>query len=127
MVSIWARVGLCVHDNRLTKEDISALVKFLRADELPQRTHAARALGTIAAVGNPGALINPAIPALIKMLDDKEELGQIAAIWSLGQIGAPAEPALKRLNEMLQDKTVSDEGKAFVREAIEMIQRRAKR
>jgi hypothetical protein len=45
----------------------------------------------------------------------------------LGQIKAPhAKPALKRLNEMLQDKAISDEGKGFIKEAIGMIEGKGK-
>lgn len=126
-VAIWARVGLAVHDNQLTKEDISALIKFLHSPDLPTRTHAARAIGTIASLGNPGPLLKPAIPYLIKMLSkDEEELAHVAAIGALGCIGPDAEPALKRLNEMLQDKDISEEGRGFVKEAIERIQGKKK-
>lgn len=127
MVSIWAIVGLMVHNNELTKQDMAVLIKFLQSPELPHRTHAARAIGTIASVGNPGPVIEPAVPMLIDILErDKEELGQIAAIWALGRIGAPAQPALKRLNGMLQEKDISEEGKTFIREAITIIQGKAK-
>jgi HEAT repeat protein len=122
MIGIWARVGLCVHDNRLTEKDMDMLIKFLRSPLLPERTHAARALGTIAYVGNTGPLIKPAIPALIELTRDKEELGRIAAIWALGRIGAPAQPALKRLNEMLKDKEITEEHKGLVKEAVQMIE-----
>jgi HEAT repeat protein len=127
MVAIWARVGLAVHDNKLTPNDIKTLMKYLESPDLPARTHSARAIGTIASVGNPGGLLLPAIPYLIRLLDDKEELGQVAAIWALGRIGRDAKPALKRLNEMLQDKNVSEEGKAFVKEAIDMIEGKVKK
>jgi HEAT repeat protein len=124
---IWARVGLCVHDNSLTPQDMKALVKFLQDPDLPARTHAARAIGTIAAAGNTADRMKEAVPALIDMLGDKEEHAQIAAIWALGQIKAPhAKPALKRLNEMLQDKAISDEGKGFIKEAIGMIEGKGK-
>jgi HEAT repeat protein len=115
-----------VHNTKLTQADmladIKALTKFLKDRELPTRTHAARAIGTIASLGNPGPNIKEAVPALTEMLDDTEEHGQIAAIWALGRIGAPAQPAVKRLNEMLYDKHISEEGKGFVREAMKMIQ-----
>jgi HEAT repeat protein len=123
---IWARVGLCVHDNALTKKDMATLIGFLKDKDLPARTHAARAIGTIASVGNPGDLIKDTILPLTDMLGDSEEHGQIAAIWALGQIGAAAQPALKRLNEMLEDKKISDEGKNFIREAVKMIQPKGK-
>jgi HEAT repeat protein len=125
-IQIWALVGMCVHDNRLTKNDIATLNKFLKHKDLPARTHAARAIGTIASVGNPGDLIKDTIGPLTEMLGDSEEHGQVAAIWALGQIGPPAKPALKRLDEMLQDKKISDEGKAFIREATTMIQAKPK-
>jgi HEAT repeat protein len=125
-IRIWARVGLCVHDNSLTTQDMKALIKFTQDKELPARTHAARAIGTIGSIGNPGPLIKDAIPALTDMLSDPEEHGQIAAIWALGAIGTPSQPALKRLNEMLSDKTVSDEGKGFIRDAIGRIQGKGK-
>jgi HEAT repeat protein len=121
-IKIWARVGLCVHDNSLTSQDMKALVKFLSDKDLPARTHAARALGTIGSIGNPGPLIKEAIGPLTEMLNDPEEHGQIAAIWALGRIGPPAQPALKKLDDMLTDKTISDEGKGFIREAIASIQ-----
>ncbi len=125
MVAIWARVGLMVHNNQLTDEDMTALVRFLRTSEpLQHRTHAARALGFIASVGNPGPAMKMAIPPLIQMLKDKEELAQIAAIWALGRIGPPAKSALDPLNAMLQDRTMSEEGKSFVKEAIAMIEGR---
>jgi hypothetical protein len=133
MVAIWARVGLAVHDNRLTKEDVSALIKFLQAPELTARTHGARAIGTIAFLGNPVNekkvnLLLPAVPHLINMLrKDEEELAHVAAIWALGRIGPDAKQALPRLNEMLQDKDISDEGKAFIKEAIDLIQGKAKK
>jgi HEAT repeat protein len=121
-IKIWARVGLCVHDNALTSQDMKALIKFLSDKDLPARTHAARALGTIGSIGNPGALIKEAIGPLTEMLNDPEEHGQIAAIWALGRIGKPAQPALKKLDDMLTDKAISDEGKSFIREAIASIE-----
>ncbi|HMF12505.1 MAG TPA: HEAT repeat domain-containing protein [Gemmataceae bacterium] len=127
MVGIWARVGLAVHENKLTKEDMNTLIKFLENRDLPARTHAARAIGTIASLGDPGPLIKPAVPALMSMLDrDSEELAKIAAIWALGRIGRPSEPALKRLNELLADKKLSEEGRNFIKEAIDMIQGKGK-
>ena len=125
-IRIWARVGLCVHDNSLTPQDMKALVKFLQDKELPTRTHAARALGTIASVGNTGDRMKEAVPALTEMLSDSEEHAQIAAIWALGRMGKHAQPALKRLNEMLQDKSIGDEGKGFIREAIALIEGKGK-
>jgi HEAT repeat protein len=131
-VAIWARVGLAVHDNQLRKEDISALVKFLQSPDLATRTHAARAIGTIGSLGNPvnekGVnLLQPAVPYLINMLrKDAEELDHVAAIWALGSIGPDAKQALPRLNEMLQDKGISEDGKTLVKEAIDSIQRKKK-
>ena len=95
--------------------------------DLPSRTHAARALGTIASLGNPGPLLKPVIPYLIKLLDDKEELAQVAAIWALGRIGPDAKAALPRLKELLQDKNVTEEGKQFVKEAIDLIEGKVKK
>ncbi|HMF13329.1 MAG TPA: HEAT repeat domain-containing protein [Gemmataceae bacterium] len=132
-VAIWARVGLAVHDNQLTKEDISVLVKFLQSTDLPARTHAARAVGTIAALGNPVNekginLLLPAVPHLINMLrKDAEELDHVAAIWALGRIGPDAKAALPRLNEMLADTNISEEGKEFVKEALQLIQAKGKK
>jgi HEAT repeat protein len=126
MIGIWARVGLCVHDNKLEAKDVDTLIKFMRSPHLPERTHAARALGTIAYVGNMGPLIKPAIPALIELTRDKEELARVAAIWALGRVGAPAKPALPRLNEMLKDKELGAEGKGFIKEAIQMIESKAR-
>ena len=127
MVAIWARVGLAVHDNKLTPADIKTLEKYLQSPDLPSRTHAARALGTIASLGNPGPLLKPVIPYLIKLLDDKEELAQVAAIWALGRIGPDAKAALPRLKELLQDKNVTEEGKQFVKEAIDLIEGKVKK
>jgi HEAT repeat protein len=127
MVAIWARVGLAVHDNKLTPADIKTLIKNLESPDLPARTHSARALGTIASVGNPANLLQPAIPYLIKLLDDREELAQVAGVWALGRIGPDAKAALPRLKEMLQDKNVTEEGKEFVKEAIGMIEGKVKK
>jgi HEAT repeat protein len=111
----------------LEKKDIDLLIGLLKSDQLPHRTHAARAIGTIAYVGNPGTRIDPAIPALIDMTHDKEELARAAAIWALGRIGAPAQPALKRLNEMLKDKDLGEEGKNFIKEAVGMIESKVRK
>jgi HEAT repeat protein len=126
MVGIWARVGLMAYKNDVSEKDMKVLIDFTKSKELPLRTHAARAMGTIASVGNPGPHFKPAIPALIAMLRDEQELAQITAIWSLKQIGPPAQAALPQLSQMYQQKDITEEGKALIKEAIEAIQGKKK-
>jgi HEAT repeat protein len=121
MIAIWARAGLMAHNNEVNEKDMAILVGLLKSKELPVRAHAARAIGTIASVGNPGPPINKTIGPLIEMLDDKEQIAEIAAIWALGRIGPPAKDALKTLSIKQQDKEVTEEGKKFIKEAMDSI------
>jgi HEAT repeat protein len=121
MIAIWARAGLMAHNNDVNEKDMGIIIGLLKSKDLPIRTHAARALGTIATVGNPGPPIQKAIPPLIEMLDDKEQLAEIAAIWALGRIGPPAQAAIKPLSIKIQDKEITEEGKTLIKEAMDSI------
>ena len=47
--------------------------------------------------------VPPAIPALTKLLKDKDDAIRWAASWSLGNIGPEAEAAIPVLTELLRD------------------------
>jgi HEAT repeat protein len=114
-VAIWARVGYMARANKVTKNDIAFLTKHLKARELEYRAHAARALGTI------GEKAKPAVPDLIKLLDDKEPLAQFAAITALGSMGDAAKEAEKPLRNLLNRKDLTDDDKQYVKDALQNI------
>jgi HEAT repeat protein len=83
---------------KVNEKDLQAVARHLKDPELPHRTHAAKALGTI------GSPAKSRVPDLIAALKDKEPLVRATAIWALGKMGDAAKEAVSALTESLNDK-----------------------
>jgi HEAT repeat protein len=68
-----------------------------------------------------GPAAAPAVPALIKALDDPEPTVRFPVLVALGEIGPPAKAAVSKLKQMM-DEEINDEIAAAARRALKRIE-----
>jgi HEAT repeat protein len=68
-----------------------------------------------------GPAAAPAVPALIKALDDPEPTVRFPVLVALGEIGPPAKAAVPKLKQMM-DEEINDEIAAAARRALKRIE-----
>ena len=85
------------------QEDVSALIRELKDEDVQTRRNAAKALGEI----GPGA--KEVVPALIAALKDKDKEVRTSAAFALGQIGPAAKEAVPALEAAARDGVVGAE------------------
>jgi len=91
VVRIWALLGVMYVSNEVGEEHVTAIAAFLKHPDMSARTHAANALAFI------GPKAKTAIPALVAVLDDKDEV-VLAAVDALARLSTEPLPALQELS-----------------------------
>jgi len=84
---------------------IESLVAALSSENVDVRSYAADALGDMGVYADAEALpLEKAVPALTKLLSDKNYAVRVSAAMALSHIGARAAPALPQLIKLLDDR-----------------------
>jgi HEAT repeat protein len=96
VLAIWAHVGL-MRMNKVTESGVLAIAKLLSSPDQMTRMHAVRALVTL------GTDAKPAVPMLLKALQEKDPTTRHVAAMALAAI-ADSKTAVPALQETLKDK-----------------------
>ncbi len=113
-VQIWAMVALMAVD-KVTKEGLNDVAKFLTGKDGMAKVTAMRALGAM------GKEARPKIPDIINLVDDNDTLLAATAIDVLGGFGSQARDAIPALKKVMEKKDQTEYFKEAARKAIELI------
>lgn len=121
-VVIWAYVALLALKDEISEKNLTDLAELMKPKyEVPVRTQAAQALGTMK------SRAKSRVKELMAALDDKETTVVTAAAWALGNIGSGADKAVPALEELSKRKGVDEFVKTTAEEAVKKIQGKAEK
>jgi HEAT repeat protein len=112
--SAWAQASTTKKEPVADGKTLSQWVADLKADAPQVRNAAAYEISGL------GPAAAPAVPALIKALDDPEPSVRFPVTVALREIGPAAEAAVPRLKKMVEDE-INDEIAAGARRALKAI------
>ncbi len=98
--------GLSPSGANIRPGDILALIRGLESSEAVRRSKCAAMLGTA------GNKAQRAVPYLVKMAADSDQVARLAAMEALPKIGAPARDDAAELGKLLSDKSPDVRGRA---------------
>ena len=119
VMSMWAYVSLMALD-KVTDEGIKHITKNLDSTVLEERGQAVLALGTL------GMKAKPAVPDLVRMLQDKDNGIVIAACWALVSVGERDAKALAAMEELSKRKDLDERVREQVLRALDELKNRPK-
>jgi len=113
-VQIWAMVALMAVD-KVTKEGLNDVAKFLTGKDAMAKVTAMRALGAM------GKEAKPKVLDIINLVDDDDPLVAATAIDVLGQFGSVARDAIPALKKVMEKKDQTEYFKDAAKGAIALI------
>jgi HEAT repeat protein len=119
VLPMWAHVSLMALD-KVTDEGIKHITKNLDSTELEVRGQAVLALGTL------GMKAKPAVPDLVRVLQDKDNGIVIASCWALVSVGERDAKALAAMEELSKRKDLDERVREQVLRALDELKNRPK-
>jgi HEAT repeat protein len=116
-VQIWSRVALMAVD-KVTKEGLDEVARYLTSKDVQARVHAARALAAM------GKEAKGKVPDIIKLLDDKDPMVVGNVIEVLSDLGPLAQEAVGPLQKLADKPEQTDYFKQAAKAAIEKINKK---
>jgi HEAT repeat protein len=114
--SAWAQGAASAKEPVSDGRTLSEWVAELEGGAAPQTRNAAAY-----EISGMGPAAAPAVPALIKALDDPEATVRFPVLVALGEIGPAAKAAVPKLKQMM-DEEINDEIAAAAKRALRRIQ-----
>jgi HEAT repeat protein len=114
--SAWAQGATAAKEPVSDGRTLSEWVAELEGGTAPQTRNAAAY-----EISGMGPAAAPAVPALIKALDDPEPTVRFPVLVALGEIGPAAKAAVPKLKQMM-DEEINDEIAAAAKRALKRIQ-----
>ena len=112
----WAQGAASAKEPVSDGKTLSEWVADLKDGTAPQTRNAAAY-----EISGMGAAAAPAVPALIKALDDPEPTVRFPVLVALGEIGPAAKAAVPKLKQVM-DEEINDEIAAAAKRALKRIQ-----
>jgi HEAT repeat protein len=114
VTAIWATVSLMALD-KTSDAQIALIAKQLKSQDARVRSHAARALGSLAGKAKAH------VPDLCEALRDKEPGTVAVACWALARMGTDAQSAVPLLKQLVDAKEGNEGVKYAAQQAIDTI------